>query len=481
MAVSLDADSTDTIFAMTKRFQRYLRGSRPTDNTNKKQIVFSDPHNSIFHAQTAGKVGVGRSFTAQFLHCSEVAFWQDAKTQLAGLYQIVDDSPGTVIILESTANGIGGSFHDKYWAAVEHRKKYPGDLREYRPVFFAWFDFPEYRLPVPDWFERVEGEEELSRLYGLSDDQLYWRRVKIAELDDDLALFKQEYPCTDVEAFQSSGNPVFSATQISRQEKNLLNCRTAVFTEEDTLETVNRTFNCWHIASIPIPGRQYAMGVDTMENRLSDIADPKSKLDCDGISVIDRTTGEVVAVWHGRGTQDDLAQQAYWCACYYFDAFVGVEMPMGMTVLKHFVEKGYSNLYNQQTHDQSLSPRDSESYGWRTTIVTRDWLVNDFITAIRSQAVIIRQDCVIEEMKTFIKDKMGRAVHMPGKHDDVLFSLMIALQIHQRCPAQPAELGTHTSTWVAEHESTNHLSYSGAIDHCEHDADVDDDWYYHTT
>jgi hypothetical protein len=478
MAVSMDADSTDTIFAMTKRFQRYLPDSRPTDNTNKKQIVFSDPHNSVFHAQTAGKVGVGRSFTAQFLHCSEVAFWADAKTQLAGLYQIVDDSPGTVIILESTANGIGGSFYDKYWQAKDHQKLFPEDFREYRPVFFSWFDFPEYVLTPPEWFERTEEEDELVSLYNLTDEQLYWRRVKIAELDDDLSLFKQEYPCTDLEAFQSSGNPVFTPAQISSQEKHLVDCRTAVF-REDEIDDVNRSFNCWFLANVPIPGREYSMGIDTMEGRISDIADPKSKLDCHGIVVMDRATGEWVAVYHGQGGQDELGEQAYWCARYFNDAFVGVEMPQGMVVLKYFVDRGYSNLYNRQTHDESLSPTDSEAFGWRTTIVTRDWMVNDFITAIRSNAVKIRQEIAIEEMKTFIRDKTGKAIHMPGKKDDVLFGGMIALQIHKRCPLSGLGNQTHTTGFEVEYENMDKLAYAGAIDYGT-ERDFDDDWYYHT-
>ena len=61
-------------------------------------------------------------------------------------------------------------------------------------------------MKPPEWFTRTDEEDELVALYGLSDDQLYWRRVQIAEVDGDVSLFKQEYPATDIEAFQASGN-----------------------------------------------------------------------------------------------------------------------------------------------------------------------------------------------------------------------------------------------------------------------------------
>ena len=39
--------------------------------------------------------GTGRSATAQLLHASEVAFWDDLPIQVAALMQTVPDLPGT--------------------------------------------------------------------------------------------------------------------------------------------------------------------------------------------------------------------------------------------------------------------------------------------------------------------------------------------------------------------------------------------------
>lgn len=131
-------------------------------------------------------------------HNSEVGFWPNAESHFAGVVQAVPDLPGTEIILETTANGMGGEFHQR-WQAAE---KGEGD---YIAIFLPWFWQDEYRRPVPDGFSPTEDEEEYKRLHDLDMEQIVWRRSKIIELKDP-ALFMQEYPATAVEAFQMTGH-----------------------------------------------------------------------------------------------------------------------------------------------------------------------------------------------------------------------------------------------------------------------------------
>jgi hypothetical protein len=65
-------------------------------------------------------------------HGSEVAFWPNAKTHFAGVVQAIPDLPGTEIVLESTANGLGGEFHER-WQQAESGQ---GD---YEAIFIPWF------------------------------------------------------------------------------------------------------------------------------------------------------------------------------------------------------------------------------------------------------------------------------------------------------------------------------------------------------
>jgi hypothetical protein len=104
-------------------------------------------------------------------------------------------------------------------------------------------------------------------------------------------------------------------------------------------------------------------------------------------------------------------------------------------------------------------------------------MVKDFITAIRDLAITIYQDIVVDEMETFIKDKTGKCIHMPGKKDDLLFGLMIAIQVHKRCPLTLGSDQTHTSGEPEKPQETiASLAYSGAIDP-GNEYDDDDDYY----
>ena len=55
----------------------------------------------------------------------------------------------------------------------------------------------------PEDFKRTAEENRLCELHGLDDAQLYWRRLKIAELRSE-DHFKREYPLTPDEAFLAS-------------------------------------------------------------------------------------------------------------------------------------------------------------------------------------------------------------------------------------------------------------------------------------
>lgn len=194
-----EQDATNNLFGMVDRFHNHCpEDLKPaTSVTNAKELYFSYLE-SGYAVGTAGAKAVGRSQTVQFFHGSEVAFWPNAATHFAGVVQAIPDLPDTEIILESTANGMGGEFHER-WQQAEL------GVGDYIPIFIPWFWQSEYRRDVPDSFLLDDEERDYRDAYGLSLEQMVWRRNKIAELKDDL-LFRQEYPATAAEAFQMSGH-----------------------------------------------------------------------------------------------------------------------------------------------------------------------------------------------------------------------------------------------------------------------------------
>jgi hypothetical protein len=199
--------ATQNLFDIVERFHTNCPdGQRQSTGAANARALEFDALDSGYKVGTAATKGVGRSSTIQLFHGSEVAFWPHAETHAAGVLQAVPDMPGTEIILESTANGFG-NFFQQTWAAAE------AGTNDFVPVFVPWCWQEEYRKPVPAGFVASEEEREYATLYGLDDEQLAWRRAKIAQLKD-ASLFRQEYPASAAEAFQQSGHDSFIAPEL---------------------------------------------------------------------------------------------------------------------------------------------------------------------------------------------------------------------------------------------------------------------------
>jgi hypothetical protein len=202
-----EQDATDQLFGMVDRFHRYnsVEIRLPTGASNAKELVFPAA-DSGYSVGTAGSKSVGRSKTFQCLHGSEVAFWPQAETHFAGVVQALADLPGTEAILESTANGIGGEFHER-WQNAE------AGIGDYIPIFVPWFWSEEYERDVPIGFTLTQEEEDYAALYELTLRKMVWRRAKLAELKDP-NLFLQEYPSCAAEAFQATGHDSYIPSRL---------------------------------------------------------------------------------------------------------------------------------------------------------------------------------------------------------------------------------------------------------------------------
>lgn len=193
------AEATDNLFEMTSRFHEHcpLALKPATGASNAKELIFS-ALDSGYSVATAGSKGAGRGKTVQFFHGSEAAFWTNAADHMAGVMQAIPDAPGTESVLESTANGLGGKFHEM-WCEAEN------GVGEYIPIFLPWFLSNEYQQDAGLDFVLTDEENEIADIHGVSNDQLAWRRKKMIEMGDPL-LFQQEYPATADEAFVSTGH-----------------------------------------------------------------------------------------------------------------------------------------------------------------------------------------------------------------------------------------------------------------------------------
>lgn len=210
-----DADASSSLFDMVNNYYESSDQSfRPERGaSNAKELLFPGIH-SGYKVGTAGTKGLGRSKTFQQVHWSEVAYSPNCQEHAAGILQTVADTPGTEIILESTANGMGDYFHRMCMQASSSES-------DWLLIFVPWCWQDEYTRPLPKDFElqttRVD-EGVLSEIEyyeafkkdGLTLEHMNWRRNKIDDtFEGDPYRFKREYPFSVNEAFETSGEQSF--------------------------------------------------------------------------------------------------------------------------------------------------------------------------------------------------------------------------------------------------------------------------------
>lgn len=482
--VSADKISTEKVFRMCENFQQEMpiELKRPTDRASAKEIRYKSPHRSSMLCQTAGTKVLGRGGTTQYVHATEVAFWSNAANQLLGLLQEVPDDPDTIIVLESTANGVGGAFYDEYWAAVRRlRNLYkkdgsidPNVLRGYLPIFLSVQDFEEYQTPLPRGCKSVPNmtpefeeyaTEGLAMNVPLSPQQLYFALLKTQnKCGGDISRYKSEYPRTAREAFQSTGRMVFKPTDLDIMEQS---CRppeaTIEFYEIEgkvKWRPVNRRINCWSVWKWPQSNHSYICFGDVAEGILSDLNDAKSDPDRSVAGILDRNDFNVPMTYYGRPDTIDFADQMILASKYFNYAWASPEMnSIGQSVLDAFKRAEYPFIYQREHKEETVQREDSKKLGWKTTTLTRKPMIADLQTVTSEHELQVFDIRFIEEMRVFIWNPQGKPQAEAGEHDDCVITLAGLVQLHQRCP-----LNEDLSWDRAEEKPERNIAVMGATD-----------------
>lgn len=204
-----EKDATAGLFQMVKRFH----DNCPTDFRPRKgydstsRLTFPDI-DAEYVVATAGNRNAGHSQTIHNALLSEASRWKYSHDHAAGILQTISKSPGTEVWVESTANGTDNWFSDAWTEAV-------AGTSGFIPFFAGWNEHAEYTLDLPFDGYRDAEEEEIASIHKLTNGQILWRRMKIGELGGDLYLFKQQYPLTPAEAFESSGEGLIGLNSVS--------------------------------------------------------------------------------------------------------------------------------------------------------------------------------------------------------------------------------------------------------------------------
>ena len=442
-------DASQNLYTMYKTFYDYLPEElQPMRSTaNSQELLFENPTQNPIEKKrnpglqsrikiaTARNIDTGRSSTIHNLHASEVAFWQDAATLMTGLMQCVPDTPNSAVYIESTANGVGGWFYN-FWHDAESGEN------DYIPLFFAWFEEPEYTLDFEsdedkqNFIERTnysykdkdgnvihtEEWELMDEFKFLTWEQMNWRKHTIKnKCHGDLDKFHQEYPSTPEEAFIASGRPRFNVSALKKFRKICKPGKKGFLEYKgDTVVFIENPKGYVEIWDEPEPDAFYSIGADVAEG----LAEGDYS-----VAYVSSTKFDIHAKWRGHIDPDLFGDELVKLAIYYNQAYLAPESNNhGLTTLKAIQRKDYYNIFFTKTYDK-LNDTITQKIGWRTDQRTKPLMIDKLAEWVREGWLGIKDIDLVNELLTYVIEDNGSTNAQNGCHDDCVMAIAITLQV----------------------------------------------------
>ena len=419
-------DSTTNLFNMSKLMYDQLPEAIKPDKkaSNAKELVFDKEDGTGLKSKikcfTAGGSGIGRSDTLNNLHLSELAFWSgDKKETLTGLLQAVPNDPDTMIVIESTANGY--EYFKELWDDAVAGKN------DFVPLFIGWNELQEYKMTYTG-FELTKEEKELQKRYGLTLEQLTWRRWCIANnCGNDVEQFKQEYPINPEEAFISTGKCYFNKENIVKRIQEVRDVKPEKQGYFDFNYNGIKISNIKWVEDKEGPIKIYEKPKKFYPYVLSgDTAGEGSDYFIG--QVLDNTTGRQVAVLRQEYDEVTYTRQMYCLGMYYNKALIGIEANYSTFPIQELERLKYPKQYVRVKEDK-YTKKTEKSYGFKTTTVSRPRILGQLQAIIKESIELLVDIDTLKEGLTFIKNEKGRAEAQVGYHDDLIMALAIAYDI----------------------------------------------------
>ena len=445
------SDNTQAIFNDKARvvYERLPDELKPSEKFNSRNELFFDKLNSSWRIATATDQ-VGRSRTLNFVHFSEVAFYEcDLASLQAGIGEAI--TAGAIQVYETTANGF-------------NQAKDLWDSESCHNLFYEWWRSPEYRSTEYEYLETQDAwlieRRKLLEEMGCDKEQITWYCKKYESYLDKNTI-KQEYPITPSEAFVSSGDCVFDKEAINNQIARCV-----------SLQVPRRGYFTYKKEAIPIPNSE-GVTVD-VEWKIKDIEfvesrdgyifiheEPRVRLNGGEVThkapyslggdtagsgkdyftgkVISNLDDKTVATLHKQYIDEDLyAEQMYCLGKYYHDALIGIEINYSRQPTRILQKKyNYPNLYMRERLD-GASDRAVMDYGFETTSRTKPIIIGELVELMRNNPYIEEDIPTLKEMTTFVKKENGKMEAIDGCHDDLVMAKAIAHFISKK----------QTRTWI---------------------------------
>lgn len=331
------------------------------------------------------------------------------------LFAAVEPQTYGPMFVFSTANGMGGWFHETWLESELPDSEWIGN-------FHPWSVVPG-RDEV--WYERQR------------------RRMRATP-----HLFYQEFPATPAEAFAKSGRTAFDMDLVMALDYSEPNERydvselmTQMRYGADVIGALEAALLVTGEADIELHVWEPPYLIRHEDGRLAqkpnfvvaaDVAEGLEHGDRTAVTVWDANTFEVVATSVSHIPVEDLGEFVEFLGYWYYTALVLVERNNhGILPLNYLSENLYPRLYRMDSF--AVQPRGkygtrSARYGWHTNKASKPKMVNDFARALRDEILNVHDGKFQHEASTFISDGRGGYGAVSGAHDDHVISHLIGLQ-----------------------------------------------------
>lgn len=404
-------------------FNRLPEILKPHEKYNTRTELFFDNMNSSWRVATASG-SLGRSRTLNFVHFSEVAYYEcDLGELQKGIGQAL--TTDATVIYETTANGYNSA--KELW-----------DRKTCKNMFFEWWKTAEY---VSDLEQEVEDKWIVERkrwlqTKGLDNAQINWYIGKYKSFLDPDAI-RQEYPCTPEEAFIASGLSEFGndilLERIDEAKQRTWKKGYFIYKKQqvdiDVTEITDIEFVEDEVGYLTIhkePVKETIDGVIEM-HPYSIGADPAGEgSDFFAAKVVDNITQECVATLHIQGIEEDLfADQLYCLGRMYHDALIGIEVNTSTVSTRELEKLKYPSMYVRERMDV-ITGRMVNAFGFKTTTSTRPVIIAELKRLFRENPFIEPDAKTLYEMLYFVRNDKGKTEAIRGKHDDLVMASAIA-------------------------------------------------------
>ncbi len=449
---------------------------------NEPKLVGVGKSGSIFRVpQRNCKIKIGtaerpdscRGGDYNLVHLSEVGIWKATEGKrpediVRSACKGVLYRPYTMIVYESTANGVGNFFHREYVDARDNPKS------QFRSMFVPWYDIEQNTLDIDDvgafatalYENRGNSDEPSNR--EESGRYLWWLWEKGATLEGinwymmERAGVKShgemaaECPSDDVEAFVNSGASVFDKYRVEPLRKACRSPRRVgdIYADADEGENALRGLRfgedrqgllwVWAMPDLPDPSElvldRYLTVVDV--GGRSNKADWSVVVVFDRLGMMDGDKPCVVAQWYGHIDIDLLAWKAAQIAAYYDNSLLVIE---SNTLETHDSDRNvdgdqshyvlnqikdiYPNLYARHQSEEDIRQGIPRKYGFHTNVATKPMIISNLIKVVREGMYIERDQRCLDEMLVYERKQNGAFGAVQGEHDDLLMTRAIGLHV----------------------------------------------------